>query len=106
MAIKTVVVNGKAWDKESLRELLQTNDVAVLKGMVRIFDYQTSHEKAAEGTIDNNSVGFSGVDGHIMSSFARQYQQRGSLSPKQMVIARKKMTKYVGQLLKIMSGQQ
>jgi hypothetical protein len=102
--IKSVEVNGKTWTKESLRELLATNDAAVVKGMLRIYEYQTETEQNIQATVEHNDVGFSGCDGQILASFAEQYKVRGSLTEKQMVIARKKMKKYAGQLLLIMAG--
>jgi hypothetical protein len=96
--------NGKVWTKDDIKQLLATNDAAVLKAMLRIFEYQTFYEQQAEHTQDYNGVGFSGVDGEILSSFTKQFQTRGFLSPKQMTIARKRMQKYANQLLAIMAG--
>ena len=53
------------------------------------------------GTVEDNGIGFNGVDGAILSSFAQQLNRTGSLSPKQLFIARAKMVKYAGQLLAI-----
>lgn len=104
--IKAVEVNGKTWTKDNLKELLVVNDKAVIKGMLTIYDYQTSHEQASENTVEANGVGFSGVDGFIMSKFSEWYKLKGYLSPKQLAMARKKMLKYTGQLLLIMAGVQ
>lgn len=104
--IKSVEVNGVVWTKESLRELIRTNDNAVIRGMLRIYEFQTHDEQMAERTEYHNSVGFSGVDAEIMSSFVKWYESHKYLSPKQMEIARKKMVKYAGQLLLIMAGAQ
>lgn len=102
--VKQVEVNGKIWTKDDLKQLLETNDAAVIKAMLKIFEYQTYSEQQSERTSDFNGVGFSGVDGEILSSFAKQFQTRGFLSPKQMAIARKRMKHYAGQLLLIMAG--
>ena len=96
--------NGKVWTKDDIKALLETNDAAVIKAMLRIFEYQTYSEQESEHTQDFNGVGFSGVDGEILSSFTKQFQTRGFLSPKQMIIARKRMQKYASQLLLIMAG--
>ena len=103
---KSVVVNGVEWDVKKLKTLLATNDQAVVRGMKRIFEYQTEVEQRAECTEDRNGVGFSGVDGEILASFCKQHDKFGCLSEKQMLLARKKMQKYAGQLLKIMAGEQ
>ena len=87
--------------KNWVQALLDKNDLAVCRALTVIFERQTSFEQSAETTHEKNDVGFSGVDAEICSSFAKQYMSRGSLSPKQMVIARKKMKKYWKQLAAI-----
>jgi hypothetical protein len=104
--IKSVEVNAVVWTVDSLKELIRTNDNAVIRAMLKIYQYQTHDEQVAERTEYNNSVGFSGVDAEIMTSFAKWYENKKYLSPKQMEIARKKMVKYAGQLLLIMAGEQ
>jgi len=104
--VKSVEVNGVVWTVDSLKELIRTNDNAVIRGMLKIYQYQTNDEQMAERTEYKNSVGFSGVDAEIMSSFVKWYQNKNYLSPKQMEIARKKMVRYAGQLLRIMAGEQ
>ena len=103
--IKSVEVSGKVWTKDSLKELLRTNDEAVIRGMKRIHEYQTSDEQVTEETKYRNDVGFSGCDAKLLSSFVEKHNKFGSLSDKQMFYARKKMVKYAGQLLLIMAGQ-
>lgn len=89
------------WNKEKIKELLETRDDAVVRGMLRIYDLQTDSEKSIMDTVENNGVGFNGVDGYILSSFVEFYKKTGFITPKQMKLARKKMLKYSGQLLKI-----
>jgi len=103
---------NKTWNKEEIKENLLTDDVWVVRGVVAIFNRQTAEEKEIENTVDHNGIGFNGVDGHIMSSFAKQIQtwnhrktHPNPLSPKQMMIARKKIIKYSGQLTKIANGE-
>jgi len=92
---------GKLWSKESIQKLLETNDESVIKAMLRIYDRQTQDEQVAQDTQDWNSVGFTGVDAEIMSSFTEYYNKWGKLSPKQMMLAKKKMKKYWKQLLDV-----
>ena len=101
------------WTKEDIQEGLKTNDHWVVRGVLAIYDYQTEDEKNIEDTKHNNGVGFNGVDGHILSSFAVQIKKwensgkkyRTPLSPKQMKLARKKIMKYAGQLTRIANGE-
>lgn len=66
--------------------------------MLVIYAKQTLSEQASDATQVLNSVGFSGVDAEIMSSFSKQIKNGKVLSPKQMAIVFKKMPKYWEQL--------
>jgi hypothetical protein len=79
---------------------LASNPTWALRGLLAVYKYQTEVEKAAGATSVNNGVGFAGVDGEFLSSLAKQYQQRGCLSAKQMGFLYKKMPKYAKQLWK------
>ena len=91
----------KVWSKDEIKGLIETRDDAVIRGMLRIYDLQTESEQVFGDTHEHNGVGFSGVDGGIMSSFVEFYNKANFLSYKQMKIARKKMLKYAGQLTMI-----
>jgi hypothetical protein len=106
-AATMIGLNGKptSWTRELIRERLAINDAWVKRGVVSIFNLQTASEQDSNNTSEDNGVGFSGCDAELMSSFAKQITKRGSLSPKQMDWARKKMLKYAGQLAKIANGE-
>ena len=87
--------------REYLREKLSTDKKWALHALEAIYDYQTSHEQELETTNEENGVGFSGADAEILTSFAKQYETRKYLSPKQMEIVYKKMKKYWKQVLAI-----
>lgn len=94
-----MVTITKAQIKEFVRNQLGSNKVWALKGLLKIYEFQTEDEKYYESTREHNNVGFTGVDGEILSSFASQYKQRGFLSPKQMNLLFKKMPKYWKQII-------
>lgn len=94
------------WNKESIQVLLATNEKALLRAIVKIFENQTTDEQISETTHHDNGIGFTGCDAHILSSFAKQIQKRGFLSPKQMVIAKRKMPKYWKQIQKLIKEKQ
>lgn len=100
----------KVWTKEEIQDLLQTNDATLERGLMRIYDFQTRTEQLVGHTRDHNGVGFNGVDGELLSSFAEFMIKRTSLpfgqrlSTKQKMWARKKMKKYAGQLVKVANG--
>lgn len=70
------------------------------RGLLAIYRNQTEDEKASANVINHNSMGFRCMDSIILTSFANQLQQRGSLSPKQMSVVFKLMPKYARQLMK------
>ena len=84
--------------RDFFKKQLASNSNWALRGLVRIYERQTMDEQASKVTRETNGVGFSGIDAEILSSFAEQYQRRGSLSEKQMTILYKKMPRYWKQL--------
>lgn len=111
------------WTKEEIKANMQDmslddsgarrGDRWVVRGMLSILKYQTEEEQQAGVTVEDNGVGFNGVDAEILTSFCDQ-ARRGlgyhknnplkytmCLSAKQMEMARTKMLKYSGQLARI-----
>lgn len=114
------------WTKEEIKANMQDmsvgphgevkGDVWVVRGLFAIFANQTPDEQTFGQTVEDNGLGFNGVDAEILTSFAMQAQTvvarleqspnpvlracryTKALSPKQMDIARTKMLKYAGQL--------
>jgi hypothetical protein len=88
-----------------VRNRLATSPAWATKALVRIFsENQTSHEQAAEVTNEDNGIGFTGVDANFLSSLAKQFIAKGSLSEKQMVYVHKKMKKYARQVIAMSDG--
>jgi hypothetical protein len=98
-------MDDKIWTKEEIKVLLETKDEMVKRSLLAIFSLQTNDEQESESTTHNNGVGFTGTDSEILSSFSKQLQSRGWLSPKQMTIARKKILKYTRQLTDVANGK-
>ena len=99
---KEVILNGKVWTKESVKDLLRRSDKAVERGILRIFSFQTDEEQYVGATKVVNGKGFSKFDVEILSSFALQIRRGKHLTEKQMYKARPKICKYAGQLLEYM----
>jgi len=95
---KYVEIDGTRWTPALIKERISTSDLAVKKALLRIYDWQTEDEKFIQETRESNGVGFNGVDSEILSSFAEQLKTKGWLSPKQIALARKKLTKYSRQI--------
>ena len=101
-----VIVNGKAWDKESLKDLLDRNDKAVYRAILLIYSFQTDEEKYMGTTKTVNGRGCSKFDVEVLSSFAMQLRRGQELTLKQMYVARPKIKKYVGQILQYMKDRE
>lgn len=87
--------------KEFVRGKLANDTRWALHGLTKIYEFQTTEEQEHETTSERNNVGFTGVDGEILASFAKQYNSRKWLSEKQMAILMRKMPKYWKQIVKI-----
>ena len=85
----------------ALKERLAQDDRWALRALTVVYMNQTADERRVQQTIEHNGIGFSGPDAEILSSFARQYQQRGSLSPRQMNVLRRKIPSYAGQVARV-----
>ena len=101
-----VIVNGKAWDKESIKDLLDRNDKAVYRAILLIYSFQTDEEKYMGTTKTVNGKGFSKFDVEVLSSFATQLRRGQELTLKQMYVARPKIKKYAGQILQYMKDRE
>lgn len=107
---------------EDIRTLLETSDEAVERGLVKLYQLQTSDEQATGATKHTNGVGFNGVDSQFLSDLAqtimgigewegRDGRMHARTGPKhltegQMFHARKAIMKYAGQLTAIANGEE
>lgn len=89
------------WNKESMQELIDTNDRAVSRALVVIYHRQTSEERASHTTSVHNKVGFSSFDAGFGSSLAEQVIDGRTLSEKQIAAGRKMIRCYWRQLIEI-----
>ena len=92
-------ITSKAQLVSMLKTQLATRPQQAIKGLMRIYANQTESEQSSGIVISNNGIGFVHVDSEILTSFAKQFEERGSLSEKQLAILYKKMPKYADQLI-------
>ena len=90
---------------ETIRELLRTNDRAVMRAIWVLYERQTSTEILSRQTLDANGVGFNACDAEFLTSLAEQAEERGTLTAKQISAGRKAVMKYAGQLVRIANGE-
>lgn len=91
----------KIWTIEEMKNLIATNDTVLYRSLIVLYNGQTADEKACGETTHNNGVGFNGVDAPILTSFAEFLIRARFLTQKQKDLARKKLPKYVKQLVRI-----
>ena len=91
--------DGTPWTEEEVMNLLDTNDKVLYGALKHLYTCQTESEKRAGATQDHNGVGFNAYDADFLTSVCKQLIERGSLSPKQKEVARKKLKKYRKQLV-------
>lgn len=91
----------RTWTEEEIKNLVQNNDKVLYGALRKLYACQTADEQNAGETKEHNGMGFNGVDAPILSSFCEFLNKTGFLTPKQKVIARKKLVKYNKQLTKL-----
>ena len=87
--------------KESIRQLLMTNPIAVERAILAIYARQTASEQASETTREDNGEGFNAFDAKSGTYYAQWIRSGKHLSGQYLDKARKMSLRYVGQLLEI-----
>ena len=114
--ISTKIKFSDLRDQESkkayIKRKLATSKLWQAKAVLRLYEFQTEREKAVGDTRFNNNVGFDSKDGKFMSFIARsiiskmRYQKLSveqCISNADSLILAKRLPKYSGQLLRIIS---
>ncbi len=97
--------NQKQWE-EYIKNLVKTNDVALYKAIMLIYDRQTPEEKNAGESTEDNCIGFSKIDAKEMGHIARKLKNKQQLSKGEIAKSRNKMQKYWKQLMHISKEQE
>jgi len=90
----------KAETLEALKLKLSTDIRWAQRALLAIFRNQTADEQVSANVTHDNNMGFRCLDSVILTSFATQLQQRGTLSHKQMQVVFRLMPKYARQLMR------
>ena len=90
---------------EEVREILRTNDGAVVRAIQVLYDRQTATEQACRATFDANGVGFNAFDAEFLTSLARYTEEHGGLTRRQVAAGRRAVMKYAGQLADIANAR-
>ena len=97
--------NQKQWEKY-LRNLVRTNEKALIKSIMLIYNNQTFEEKEAGTSIYENKIGFNRFDSKEMMRIARKLKQRVPLTESEIAYSRIVMPKYWKQLMIISKQKQ
>jgi len=89
--------------RESIINLLETNERAVGRALVVLTERQTYDEQENKDTKYNNGVGFTPADARMGVSMGKYYTKYGKLSEKQLAYWRKPNTKGVPRICKYWS---
>ncbi len=89
------------WTKDSIHNLLSSNDKAVARAVLAIYARQTNDEQATESTRHTNGAGFNHADAQRGSYYATYVQRTGRLTGRHLELARKMVGKYWRQLAEI-----
>lgn len=92
--------NQKQWESY-LKNLVKTNDNALLKSIILIYDGQTQEEKNKGESIEDNCIGFSKIDAYEMGQIAKKIKSGQPLTKGEIAKSRNKMQKYWKQLMVI-----
>ena len=91
----------KKYALQYLKDKIATDSKWAIHALMYIYSQQTEVEKDMEQTCQHNTVGFSGLDSGFLTSLAKQYQNSGSLSPRQKKVLKEHMPRYAGQILRL-----
>lgn len=100
------------WKRDAINRILNASDIAVERGLIRIYKRQTSDEREFGVSIHANGVGFSKYDDDFGTSLAKWLLNRDHIpegrrfTRKQMNAARKLVLKYSKQLTDIANSWQ
>lgn len=91
----------KKWTKDEIKAKLESDNEWLIRGLLAIHSRQTEDEQNSEMTKEDNGIGFNAFDAAILTDFVNQYNTAKFLSKRQIILVRKKMLKYAGQLTRI-----
>lgn len=84
-----------------LSKLIDSSDEWAVGALVRLYQFQTQDEQQAHRTDHLNECGFNSFDAGVLSSIAEYYQNKGYLTPRQLMLIKSALKKYINQLLRV-----
>lgn len=97
---------SKTWDREAIQQLLATNDAAVCRAILQLWNRQMPSEQSAHCAKFHNDQGFNAADAPVLSPLARRLAEGRPISPAEVMLARPRLMKYTRQLLDAIAARQ
>jgi len=94
------------WTADRVRQMLETNQTWLERGVLAIYARQTWDEQEAHSTHLNNGVGFNAADASYLSYIATWLLSGKKLSGSHLENTRRRMLKYAGQLARIANAKE
>jgi len=85
---------------EDMKEMLAKSDKAVKEALTRLYKLQTDDERQGKHPDTHNGVGFNRYDAPMMMTLAERVIVYKDLKDDELMVARAKVTKYAGQLVR------
>ena len=95
----------KVWIRGEIEDMLRSNDRAVERAMVAIWERQTMDEKVTQDVKHSNNRGFSHWSARSGTYFAEWVRKGGRLTGKHLDKARKIALHHAGQLTDFANGK-
>lgn len=93
------------WTVEEIKNLLKTDDLFVIRSLLKLYSYQTYEEKQSGETKMDNGVGFNGADANRLSKVSRDTLRTYTIGVGMVNFVRSKIMKYAKQLTRIANGE-
>ena len=94
----------KEWTVDEIKSLIDTNDIFVIRSLIKLYSYQTDEEQAGDMTSEHNGFGFNSFDAKALSGMTKILTNNFIISKSQVNYARTKLKKYAKQLTRIANG--
>ena len=94
----------KTWTRTEIETLINTNDRAVERAMVAIWERQTADEQETQGTRHHNGRGFAAWSARSGTYYANWVRSGRHLTGKHLAKARKIALHHAGQLTDFANG--
>lgn len=101
----------KTFTKDMILDALDRSPKFVERSLLALYERQTADEQDGALTAHQNGAGFSGPDAFILTEFSKwclrsQRPEGERLTPKQLELTRKKLTRYTRQLIEVAEERQ